>query len=170
MEDVMEDKTKRIVKIVMLIATFAIVAIAASNVKSSKKTEKAPAPTQKEVVAAKDTVKKVKCQTIVYYFMTTYRCRSCTFIENATKTAVEQHFADQIKDGSMVFKMINVDEPQHKHYVNTYGLYTKTVILSSVKDGKQLKWKNLDQVWNLIGQDESFKAYISGEVKAFLKS
>jgi hypothetical protein len=37
-----------------------------------------------------------------------------------------------------------------------------------VKAGKQMKWKNLDQVWNMINREDEFKAYIVKEVKAFL--
>ena len=66
--------------------------------------------------------------------------------------------------------MLNVDEPENKHFIDEYGLYTKSVVLSDLKNGNQAKWKNLDQVWNLIGREDEFKAYIAKEVRAYLGS
>lgn len=109
-------------------------------------------------------------QLVVYYFMTSYRCRSCLFIENTTRKALDEQFASDQKSGRIVFKMVNIEEPQNKHFVDEYGIFTKSVVLSDLKNGKQEKWKNLDQVWNMIGQDVEFKAYIVKEVKTFLGS
>jgi len=107
---------------------------------------------------------------IVYYFMTTNRCRSCFFIETNTKAAVEEAFANDLKSGRIEFKMLNIDEPPNKHFVDEYGLFTKSVVLSDLKGGKQEQWKNLDQVWNLVGNEAGFRAYITKEVKIYLGS
>ena len=52
---------------------------------------------------------KANHQLIVYYFMSTYRCPSCIYIEKTTKAVVENVFASQVKNGRMIFKAINVD-------------------------------------------------------------
>jgi len=107
---------------------------------------------------------------IVYYFMTTYRCKSCLFIEQNTKAAVEATFANELKRGRIEFKMVNIDEAQNKHFVDEYGLYTKSVVLADLKASKQNRWKNLDKVWNLVGDESGFRAYITKEVQAYLGS
>jgi len=163
-------KSPIIKKMVLLTIIVVMTVIAATTVKGPKQSEKATKPATRPVISEQSPEKIASSQTVIYYFMTTYRCRSCNYIENTTRASIEQYFAEQIKNGSVVFKMLNIDEEQNKHFVNEYGLYTKSVVLSSVKDGKQLKWKNLDQVWNLIGQDESFKTYISSEIKSFIGS
>jgi|GEM_PF-1149806 len=102
---------------------------------------------------------------IVYYFYTTARCPSCHKIETYTKEAIHSAFADELKNKSMVWKMINTDEAANEHFLEDYKLFTKSVILADAKTGT---WKNLDKVWELLGSEESFKKYIVEETKAFL--
>jgi len=106
---------------------------------------------------------------IVYYLHGTFRCHSCNMIERLTREAVEQGFADQIKTGRVEMKVINIEESGNEHFVDDYKLYTKSVILSDLKDGKETRWKNLDQVWTLLGSDAKFVEYIQKEVKTWLE-
>jgi hypothetical protein len=110
----------------------------------------------------------VQQKLVVYYLHGTYRCASCNKIERLTKTAVEQGFADQIRQGRIEMKSINVEESGNEHFVDDYKLYTKSVILSDLKDGKETTWKNLDQIWTLLTSDEKFISYIQKEIKSFL--
>ena len=130
----------------------------------------AAAPGVSKPEAPKDTSTKVENkQLVVYYFMTSYRCHSCHYIEETTRKALDESFDKEFKSGRMLFKMINIEEPANDHYVKEYKLYTKSVVLSSTVGGKETAWKNLDKVWQLIGKDDSFKNYIVSEVKAYLK-
>jgi hypothetical protein len=136
--------------------------------KSKAKTV-ATAPKAPKTEAPKDTaVKKENKVLVVYYFMTTYRCHSCHYIEENTRKALDESFANEFKSGRMVFKMINIEEPANAHFVEEYKLYTKSVVLSATVGDKEVKWKNLDKVWQMIGKDDSFKNYITSEVKAYL--
>jgi len=106
---------------------------------------------------------------VVYYFMTTQRCQNCMKIESYTKEAVQEQFSENINNETMIFKMVNVDEPQNRHFIHEYQLYTKSVVLVRYRDGKQVEWKNLDQVWNYLGDETAFKEYVVREVNAFVK-
>ena len=44
----------------------------------------------------------------------------------------------------------------------------KSVIVSEVTNGKELRWKNLDQVWHLLDDAPGFQAYVEKEVRSFL--
>lgn len=105
---------------------------------------------------------------IVYYFHTTARCASCYKIEEYAKEAVQSGFADELKSGRMEFLAFNVDEEAHQHFVKDYGLYTKSVVLSEVVDGKEVRSKNLGQVWELHQNKAAFIAYLTEEIRAFL--
>ena len=105
---------------------------------------------------------------IVYYFHTKFRCHSCNMIENLTKQAVNSGFASQLKNGRVELKIVNIEEPGNEHFADDYKLYTKSVIISDVKNGKEDSWKNLDKVWTLLGSDDKFMEYIKTEVKALL--
>lgn len=107
-------------------------------------------------------------QLVVYYFMTSTRCQSCHFIEETTRAAIDENFAEQIKSGRIIFKMLNIEEPQNAHFENDYKLYTKSVILSDLNAGKETRWTNLEKVWQLIGNQQGFKEYIVKEVNAYL--
>ncbi len=104
---------------------------------------------------------------IVYYFYNNVRCESCLKIEKYTKSALEEKFSAQLKDGDMEWQMVNVDEPENKHFVNDYKLITKSVVLSEVKDGKEISHKNLDKVWELLGDEDIFRKYIKDEINDF---
>ena len=105
---------------------------------------------------------------IVYYFHTNFRCHSCITIEKLTRQAVNEGFADQLKNGRIEFKEINVEETGNEHFADDYKLYTKSVILSDMKSGKEASWKNLDKVWTLLRDEQKFINYVQTEVKALL--
>jgi len=107
---------------------------------------------------------------VVCYFMNSQRCSNCYKIETYTRQAVDDNFAEEIGDGSLVWMIINVDEPQNRRYIKDYGLYTKSVVLVRVRDGKETEWKNLDQVWGLLGDKDNFQSYITREVTSFLEN
>jgi len=110
----------------------------------------------------------VSRQIVATYFRANARCPSCVKIEAYTTEAVEQGFADALTQGRLVWRVVNVDEPGNKHYVRDYELYTKSVVLAEFRDGKQVRWKNLKKVWELLHSKDAFVKYVDGEVRAFL--
>ncbi|MBN1577802.1 MAG: hypothetical protein JW913_14675 [Chitinispirillaceae bacterium] len=105
---------------------------------------------------------------IVYYFRGTMRCPTCYKLETYTKSEVEASFADMIENGKLEWKTVNVEEPGNKHFGDDYKLYTKSVIVSMVKDGRESSWKNLDKIWQLVHEEGKYRHYIRDEVKACL--
>lgn len=106
---------------------------------------------------------------IVYYFHGNARCPSCMKIEKFTSRSVEENFADDLKKGVVEWKVVNVDEPKNQHFVKDYQLVTKSVVLSMMKGGKEIGWKNLDKVWDLIGNEGDFKKYVKDGVKSAME-
>ncbi len=107
-------------------------------------------------------------QLVVYYFHGNARCPSCYKLEQYAKEALEQNFANELKDGRVVFKVVNLDQAGNDHFVADYQLYTKSVVLSLVKNGKQVKYKNLEKVWDLLRDQNQYHAYVRDEIKPFL--
>lgn len=105
----------------------------------------------------------------VYYFHGRARCPSCFKIETYTKETVQGDFVQALKDGSLEWQVVNVDEPANQHFVKDYQLYTKSVILADIREGKQTRWKNLEKVWELLHDKSAFRAYIQAEINAYLK-
>ncbi len=106
---------------------------------------------------------------IVYYFHGHSRCGSCMTIERYTRESVEATFAKELRSGQIEFRSINVELPYNNHYVNDYKLYTKSVIVSDMVQGKEQRWKNLQKVWELLHSEKAFKAYVKRETVAYLQ-
>jgi len=106
---------------------------------------------------------------VAYYFHGTFRCPSCHTLEQYSKEAIETNFKDALTPGKLEFKVVNVEDKDNEHYVSDYQLYTKSLILSLVKDGKEIKWKNLDKIWEYLGNKQKFIDYVKSGVADFLK-
>lgn len=105
----------------------------------------------------------------VYYFHGKARCYSCTLIEKLTRQGVEEGFPQELADGRVRFAALNVEQDENKHFIKDYKLYTKSVIVSDVIEGKEGRWKNLQKVWELLRDEEAFKDYVQDEVRQYLK-
>ena len=105
----------------------------------------------------------------VYYFHGNFRCVNCKTIEQYTKEAVDKYFQKELGAGKVLFKVINVETKGNEHFTNDYQLYTKSVVLSLVKNGKEIKFDNLTKVWEHLRNKDAFHQYIKSEVERYLK-
>jgi hypothetical protein len=105
---------------------------------------------------------------IVYYFHVTGRCVTCRTIETYSKEAIERGFAAEIKGGTVEWRPVNVQLRENRHFIQNYKLFTRSVVLAKVKDGKQVEWRNLEKVWDLVGRKDEFLNYVQSNVKEYL--
>lgn len=108
-------------------------------------------------------------QVIVYYLHGQARCPTCYKMEQYSREAIEANFKDALVSGKLEFKVINVEDKGNEHFNKDYQLYTKSLILSLVKDGKETKWINLDKIWEYAGNKEIFIGYVKNGVADLLK-
>lgn len=73
-----------------------------------------------------------------------------------------------IKDG-VRFISVNVEEPENEHFVKDYQLTTRSVVLSLQNKGKEIRWKRLDEVWNLVKDKPTFMQFIHQETMDMMK-
>lgn len=99
----------------------------------------------------------------LYYFMGDVRCNSCHKIESYTKEVY-----DELNNKNINFQIINVDKKENKHFVEEYNIYAKSVVISKLVDEKEVQYKNLDKIWNYLGDREKFKSYLRSEIDSFL--
>jgi len=132
--------------------------------------EPAAATKQKEKATSPLTeVKAHNAKVIAYYFHGTFRCTTCRSIEEYSHDAIQAYFAKELGNGKLEFRPVNVEEPGNKHFIQDYQLVTRSLVLSLVSDGKEMKWKNLPDVWKLVRDKEKFYQYVKDEVELFLK-
>jgi hypothetical protein len=90
-------------------------------------------------------------------------------MEEYSREAIEANFKDALTSGKLEFLSVNVEDRGNEHFVNDYQLYTKTLILSLVKDGKEVKSKNLDKIWEYARNKQKFIDYVTSEISGFMK-
>lgn len=105
---------------------------------------------------------------VVYYFHGNKRCYTCRTIEAYTEEAIKTGFPEELESGRLVWKAVNVDDPENEHFVQDYDLTTRTVVLVDVDLGNELKWAKLDRVWELVQNKEEFVDYITENTNAYL--
>jgi hypothetical protein len=105
----------------------------------------------------------------VYYFHGTYRCITCRTIEMYTREAVNEAFIPELGNGSLHLRVINMQDPENRAYVDDFGLEYYIVVLERVADGKRVEYKKLEGVWDLLGDKQSFKKYVIDETRDYLK-
>ncbi len=132
-------------------------------IKERVKKQKEEAPSSQIAVSSH------KAKLIAYYFHGTFRCTTCRTIEEYSHDAIQMYFAKELGNGILEFRPVNVDEPENKHFIQDYQLVTRSLVLSLLSDGKEMKWKNLPDVWKLVRDKEKFYQYVKDEVELFLK-
>ena len=84
--------------------------------------------------------------------------------------AVAEGFPGELKSGRLEFREVNIDEPQNRHFVDEYQLSSQSLVIVEVRDGRQVRWRNLEKVWTLLESEREFIPYVRDGVSGFLKS
>lgn len=104
----------------------------------------------------------------VYYLHGNIRCPTCRSIEAYTKEAVETGFARELQSGKVTWQVINFDQPGNRHYQTQYKLIAPTVVVAKWQGGKQVDWRNLNEVWEYVSDKPAFLAFVQNHVREFL--
>lgn len=116
----------------------------------------------------KITLSNTEGKVVLFYFHATARCSNCRKFEAYSQEAIRQRFAGALDNGRLEWQAINVDEPVNAHFIEDYQLITRSLILVRMQDGEQVGWKNLQKIWELVGDKESFVTYVQSEVAEYL--
>lgn len=90
-------------------------------------------------------------------------------MEDFCKGTVERNFKSFITAKKLEFKSINIERYGNEHFVDDFQLYTRSLVIALVKNGKQVRFKNLEYIWEFAEDQDKLLGYIMGEVDAFLK-
>jgi len=105
---------------------------------------------------------------VAMYFHGNARCATCRKIEAYSDEAIAQGFVLELESGRLEWRVVNIDEPANKHFIEDFQLVTRSVVLVEYRDGNVLRWSNLDKVWQLVRSKEKFVDYIQEETTEFL--
>lgn len=105
---------------------------------------------------------------LVYFFHGRIRCQTCLEIEATAKEAIEKYFGDALRLGRVVVREINYDQPENKHFIEKYHIIAPTVVLVQIRDGQEVRFENLMDVWQLVGDKPKFHEYIARNLRELL--
>jgi hypothetical protein len=106
---------------------------------------------------------------VVYYFHGTRRCPTCLGIQKTIAEAVRDRFAEETAAGDVVFREIDYDLKENKHFAEEFQLSFSTMIVALVKGGKTAKWENCDKVWEHARDPLQLGNYAEERIRAYLK-
>ena len=132
----------------------------------------APAePARETAGTTPETVQKQQTGSVLmaYYFHRTQRCRTCLTIERYAREALADAFPEALQAGQLVWHTVNVEEPEHEHFVTDYEITSGALVLVNTRDGAPFEWRNLTRVWDLVGDELRFKAYVEAEAMLYLE-
>jgi hypothetical protein len=154
-------KPRIIIALVAIIAVLLTLAVYAQNSrKAESHSTKAPS------AATNSADQKTHSKIIAYYFHGTVRCMTCRKIESLSHEVVASDFAEQLKNGQVEWQVVNVELPENQHFIRDYQLVTKSLVLVKYDNGKPAGYKNLQNIWRLVGNEQAFRNYVKGELQA----
>ena len=103
------------------------------------------------------------------YFHATNRCQACLSIEEYTRKAITTFYEKQLKDSTLKFSSLDFLDAPNSHFQDEYKFESQTLIISKKVNNKEVKWKNLDKIWDYVSDFQKFQIYIKDEISQFLK-
>ena len=62
-----------------------------------------------------------------------------------------------------------MEEPGNRHFIDDYRLTSQSLVIVEYRDGRQVRWKNLEKVWTLLESEKEFFPYVQEGVSSYLK-
>lgn len=70
-------------------------------------------------------------------FHSTHRCVTCESIESNAKYTIDTYFSEELKDGKITFKVVNVDDEENYKVAEKFEATGTALFINVVKDGKE---------------------------------
>jgi len=128
-----------------------------------------PAKVVEETAAAPDD-EEAGHRVVAYYFHGHKRCKTCLQIEASAKAALEDNFQKELDEGTLEWKKVNFEDEANSDMAEKYELVASSLIIAEFRDGEEVRWKNLEKVWELVWEDEAYADYVRREVADYLFS
>jgi len=105
---------------------------------------------------------------VAYYFHGRVRCTSCVRIGNLSGKAIRERFPEELRKGLLAFREVNIDEPENRHFIDDYGLSGQSLVIVEYRNGRQVRWMNLEKVWTLLDSEKEFFPYVQEGVSSYM--
>ena len=108
---------------------------------------------------------------IVYCFHGDKRDQKCKNIERYTRDVLEESLADALKEGRIVWRVVNYEKPEGAHFRNDFQVSGSSIVLVDARKDRPSVAKNLQhRVGQLADKEEEFKSFLRDEIEKLLES
>lgn len=106
----------------------------------------------------------------IVYFHSERRCPTCISIEDNTKKTLNTYFANQLKDGTITFMVLNVEDKKNLQLVEKYKAEGSSLFLTKVRGSKETNTDFTNFAFSYSrNQAEKFIAGLKAEIEKNLK-
>lgn len=113
---------------------------------------------------------KISNRVEVLYFHGKQRCATCMAIEKNTRELVNTTFAKELKNGTVVFKIVDISTPEGEKIADNYKVTWSSLYVNKWKDGKETRNDMTKFSFsNARKNPDTFKNGVIQKVKSLLK-
>ena len=103
----------------------------------------------------------------VVYFHRAQRCTTCMHAESVVTYTVETYFSDEVASGSLVYMVLNVNDPVNSAMSEKFGAYGSSLFLNDVEGGvEEIEYVN--EIWFLLEDEEAAIAMVKDVIEEHL--
>lgn len=102
---------------------------------------------------------------MVYYFHYTRRCATCNAVEDVTRLALKEYYADKLEKGEIAFQSINIEEKEGEATANKLEVAGQALIVLKGDKMTDLTEKGFLYA---VNEPEKLKAEVKTAVDAVL--
>ncbi len=105
----------------------------------------------------------------VYCFHGTRQCESCKNMKANTKTALDTYFAAQLKDSSIVFSIVDVDDIKNEKLAEKFQATGTALMINKVVNGKDsiIDWS--DFAFEKANEESEYITELRTKLQSVLK-
>jgi hypothetical protein len=106
---------------------------------------------------------------IVYCFHATVRCPLCLNMEAYTREALQTGFPDQLRNGQIELRVLDVQQPENEHFCRDYQLVGPAIVLLRLHRDGAATWDNLIEAARLQRDKARFVEFLRRKVAEKLR-
>jgi hypothetical protein len=140
--------------------------VAASSCSRSQSLEVEKASRDGQPVSAPSV--KVADRVEVFYFHGERRCPTCLGIQSTIEETLRERLAAEMASGKLVYREVNFELPENKHFVEEFQLSFSTMVIARVQAEKTVEWENCQKVWDYAHQKDVLAGYVAERINSYL--
>jgi len=115
----------------------------------------------KKTSSLNENVEKVE----IFHFHGTNQCYSCITVGAYAEETVNTYFAEEVKNGKVVFSHINGELPENRELVMKYGATGSSLWIGTYTADGKFKAEQNTNVWYKINNKKDYMNYLKGIIE-----